>query len=257
MFDSDELDDDSIVIDDDQSIDTDESLESDQAEAKAADLEDEDLDYSKKVQKRIKTVVQQRNIERDARAAAEAENARLRQELEEHRKSIAEKEIADLKQQKLDALAIEDHQAVVDIDEKIMDHKTRQNAAPTRSEPTQQQQTVKQSDALAEWQSRNKWVFEDTNPKTLKANQIYNKLLERGFDPDDPDTYAEIDKRMAREVPMPSGGRPDRGETSASSGGVVPFTPEDKALMVEFGLDPSNKAHRTQWAKSKKEAERG
>lgn len=253
-----------MVSEDFEEVDNDIDLSLDDEELETPELpepepdEEDDQDYSKKVNKRIGKIVAQRNRERDQRLAEqsrreaiEQENMELRQALQQQRETTDQSTLEQLRKQKKDALEIDDYDAIVDIDEKIMDHKTRQ-APVFEPQPEPQPQPVAEvPEALQSWQQDNQWVFDPNHPKTVKANALYAKLLDSGFEPDDPDTFKELDKKLKREVPPPTPS-PDRGQVTAIGG--TQFTVEDKRLMPEFGLDPDNKEHRRQWAISKKQA---
>jgi hypothetical protein len=64
----------------------------------------------------------------------------------------------------------------------------------------QPQQAVEPDPKAEEWAQKNEWFGSD-EPMTLVAFNIHNKLLEQGFDPDDPMYYDEIDKQMRAEFP--------------------------------------------------------
>ena len=235
-----------IVVDEDEQVAVD--TESQDTESQDDDSSD-DKDYSKKVQQRISKVVQQRNIERDRRAALEKENNELREALHKNNAKASDDTIAQLKKQKVDALEIGDYQAVSDIDDQLMDYRTQQPV-----QETQQQPQAELPKTLTDWQQKNQWVFDNNNPKTKKANEIYAALLDEGYDDNDPDLFSELDKKLKRQIPPPTSS-PDRGQVTAGNG--VQFTAQDKELMTEFGLDPNNQVHRKQWAISKKAANNG
>lgn len=252
-------------VDDDQEAITqdEETEESDSGDVKPDDSsqDDDDSQYSTKVQKRINKVVQQRNIERDKRVALEQEAAKLREQLNKLQTDTAKETIAQLKQKKLEALEIDDHQAVLDIDEQLMEQKLREQyqreTPPTQEQDQQGNYSLELPKAMDDWQTANQWIFDDTDPKTAKAKQIYAELINEGFDAEDPDTFVELDKKLnkqPRAAPPPTS-PPDRGQVTES--GQFQFTSKDKELMQEFGLDPNNKEHRKQWAISKKEAQNG
>jgi hypothetical protein len=240
---------DSEQYEDDIDLSVDDDEEIIETEAEEPEAEDDDTDYSKKVQKRIGKVVQQRNVYRDRTEKAESENEQLRAKLAEFDSSSAKAELAVLRQQKIDALEVGDYEAYADIDDKLADIK----AKPVYQAPEQQEYQEPIAQQLVDWQQKNKWIFDSDNPRTKKANDIFFSLLDEGYEKDDPELYKIVDRKLRREVPPPAG-LPDRGQVSVSSSN---FTSQDKTLMAEFGLDPSNKAHRTQWAISKKAANNG
>lgn len=214
--------------------------------APVADVETTgDEDYSAKVQKRIGKVVKQRNIARERAEELARQNAELLEMLREGHKEMAEISLKKLREEKVEAASIDDWEKVAEIDERIIEAKSSQ------PQPRQEQKAEELPKALTDWQVRNRWVFEPENPKTIKANKIYAELVNDGFDPEDAETFEEIDKRMVTDRPPPSQ-PPDRGGAVGAANSE--FTAQDKAMMAEFGLDPTNKDHRIEWAKSKKAA---
>ena len=232
----------------DLSVDDEEEIIEAEVEGDEPEAEDDDNDYSKKVQKRIGKVVQQRNIYRDRTEKAESENEQLRAKLADLDSVSKKSELAALRQQKIDALEVGDYEAYADIDDKLADIKAKPVYQAPQEQQAEQEPIAQQ---LIDWQQKNKWIFDSDNPRAKKANEIFFSLLDEGYEKDDPELYKIVDQKIRREAP-PSAGLPDRGQVS--SAGSASFTQQDKTLMAEFGLDPNNKAHRTQWAIAKKAA---
>jgi hypothetical protein len=218
-------------------------------------------EHRETAQQRINKVIAERNIERDARLRLERENAELRQQQQEREHEYDKSTLEQLREKKLEALALDDFQAIVDIDEKIMELKARPTttyvtgpATPPAADTGNEPEPPYIPEAMDAWQQKNAWIFEDNNPRTVKAKRLYNKLLDDGFDPEDTDTFAELDKQLKRQIPPPSNS-PDRGQATPT--GTIQFTNEDKKLMIEVGMNPNEPDHRKRWLQSKKEVANG
>lgn len=235
----------------------------DEPEAKPVkkDKADEDDDYSRKVQKRIDKLVAERNIERQR-----AQELQDRLERIEHRfaeaddayeqRTVTDK-IAELRRRKIEAMEVGEFDRVADIDDEIMELRTKPRPAQQqRQQPVQQQQAPELPEAQQAWLAENDWFY---NPHKAalkeKANQTYLKLVqEEGFDPDEPDTYTELDKRLnvkrTQAAPPPAG--VNRGGATNSSSAGSKFTAEDARFMRDWGLDPNDATARAEFLKQKR-----
>jgi len=258
MIDDDELD---IVVDDDESP---EPLEFEEPESKEEEKPEEDDKeaYGRRVQKRIDKMVWKHSQELEKR---DREQAELRRELEELRKAhqeIAEERSrqsfdsrrSELLTRRKEAFEINDLDEVNDIDDELMDIKikSRKQEPPATQarQPGHPQEypPANYNEALANWQNRNQWVFDQSQAKRLgNANKLLEKLLSEGFDMEEPETYTELDKRLKREIPPPTGA-PDRGSPSRSD---KSFTEDDKRQMLKWGLNPNDAAQRKDWIKNR------
>jgi hypothetical protein len=220
--------------------------------------------YSKRVQKRIDLLAYERNIERDRVAKLEAEIEELKRHREKEVVAQTAQEIdaqrKELLQKKKDALEVGDYDAVVDLDEKLIDLKTQkqpsfdENGKYGKPEVQQQPQPIIPK-AMADWEAKNQWVYEQSNKEKVdKANALLEVLRLDGYELDDPDTYAELDRRLTKQriIPPPTGA-PDRGQLSGGSKDTQ-FTAKDKQLMRDWGLDPDNAKHRAEWIKNRSKA---
>jgi len=237
-----------------------------QEEVNKSEQEDKEA-YSKRVQKRINKIHWQN--QQEIKKRDEQLNA-LKQELEEikkHQKSQAEDsqftglqdKQKDLMNRRKDAMEIGDYDAVNTIDDELMDIKIQLKSKPSTDtkqttdnnyQEMQQRQEQQQpvNEAFAEWQNRNKWVFDQAQQSRLaKANQVYSQLLQEGYDEEELETYQELDKRLKKVLP-PAVGAPDRGQTVGNEKG---FTAEDRKMMVGFGLNPNDPSARKLWLKNK------
>ena len=200
-------------------------------EAKVDAEQDELEDYSKNVQKRIKTLTKKmREQERAAQSAYEyaknlqAENEVLKQNTNQYAENYQSEAENRLKAQRAQANAVlksayqdQDWDKVTkaqDILDKITVEESKIANGRLSIEPTteymqtplpqgiQQPQQAPQPDPAAEdWASKNEWFGED-EAMTLVAFNIHRRLVEEeGFDTNDPTYYTEIDKRMRAEFP--------------------------------------------------------
>lgn len=226
--------------------------------------DDEKESYSKRVQKRIDKLAYERNVERDKReqlerkiAAQEAEIEAIKQAQsalhEERQTKQVDQQKQDLLNQRKEYLEIGDYDEINRIDDALIDLKLKTRPAP---EPVKRESTPEPEapqayipDAMKAWYQSNQWVYDPNQKARLdKADAIYNKVLAEGYDPEDPDTYQEIDKRLKRVVPPPGTG-PDRGQITGDD--KTSFTAQDKRDMENWGLDPTNAQHRKEWIKQK------
>jgi len=200
-------------------------------EAKVDAEQDELEDYSKNVQKRIKTLTKKmREQERAAQSAYEyaknlqAENEALKKNTSQYAENYQSEAENRLKAQRAQANAVlksayqdQDWDKVTkaqDILDKITVEESKIANGRLSIEPTteymqtplpqgiQQPQQAPQPDPAAEdWASKNEWFGED-EAMTLVAFNIHRRLVEEeGFDTNDPTYYTEIDKRIRAEFP--------------------------------------------------------
>ena len=200
-------------------------------ETKVDQEQDELEDYSKNVQKRIKTLTKKmREQERAAQSAYEyaknlqAENEVLKQNTSQYAENYQSEAENRLKAQRAQANAVlksayqdQDWDKVTkaqDILDKITVEESKIANGRLSIEPTpeyqqtplpqglQQPQQAPQPDPAAEdWAGKNEWFGED-EAMTLVAFNIHRRLVEEeGFDTNDPTYYTEIDKRIRAEFP--------------------------------------------------------
>jgi len=200
-------------------------------ETKVDQEQDELEDYSKNVQKRIKTLTKKmREQERAAQSAYEyaknlqAENQVLKQNTSQYAENYQSEAENRLKAQRAQANAVlksayqdQDWDKVTkaqDILDKITVEESKIANGKLSIEPTteyqqtplpqglQQPQQAPQPDPAAEdWAGKNEWFGED-EAMTLVAFNIHRRLVEEeGFDTNDPTYYTEIDKRIRAEFP--------------------------------------------------------
>ncbi len=200
-------------------------------ETKVDQEQDELEDYSKNVQKRIKTLTKKmREQERAAQSAYEyaknlqAENQVLKQNTSQYAENYQSEAENRLKAQRAQANAVlksayqdQDWDKVTkaqDILDKITVEESKIANGRLSIEPTteyqqtplpqglqQPQQTPQPDPAAEDWAGQNEWIGED-EAMTLVAFNIHRRLVEEeGFDTNDPTYYTEIDKRIRAEFP--------------------------------------------------------
>ena len=128
-----------------------------------------------------------------------------------------------------------------------------------------------------QWMERNKWFGNEKYGVATGAVKTISAQLEReGISPDDARHYTELDRRLHQELPnlrsrlraeaprkadrpgpgtivAPARQAPARG----TSPNKVTLTRADLTNMRSFGMDPNNKAHLQQYARSKQEVANG
>jgi|TARA_R110000796_G_scaffold60819_2_gene140776 regulator of replication initiation timing len=192
--------------------------------------EDELVDYSKSVKKRISTLTKKmREQERAAQSAFEyaknlqAENETLKKNSSELNKNYQSEAENRLKSQRAQANAVlksayqdQDWDKVTkaqDILGKINLEEGKLATSKMTVQPTEnyqnyqepkaqtQAQAPKPDPKAEDWANKNDWFGEDET-MTLAAFNIHRKLIEEeGFDTTDPMYYTQIDKRMRYEFP--------------------------------------------------------
>ena len=207
-----------------------EVVEETSEEEPGEEKKDEYEDYSKNVQKRIATLTKKmREQERAAESAyayaksLQDENVKLKEsttQLNSNYQTEAENRLKSQRAQANNVLKsayqeqdwdkVTKAQEILDkitVEESKLQF-TKMQAPSVESaqaqvipNPLEQpQQTVQPDPKAEEWAQKNEWFGAD-EPMTLVAFNIHNKLLEQGFDPDDPMYYDEIDKQMRVEFP--------------------------------------------------------
>jgi len=231
-----------------------ENIESVSASTKDSD-DDEHLDYSKNVQKRIDKLTRKaREAERQQEAAIsfarnmQAENESLKgrvQNLDEGYVNEYGDRIASqtesLEKELETAIATSDTAAQVEAQKKLSQlaiEEERVRAAKVEQKRMQQQPPPQQAQQAPqvpsrpdpeaeEWARKNEWFGQD-DAMTFAAFGIHKTLVEQeAFDTSSPEYYAEIDKRMkeafphklnggSQEVSVSEGRRPQQAVASAT-----------------------------------------
>lgn len=223
----------SVELDDD----SDEVIEtaSDDEQTRTNVQDDDELDqYSENVQKRIrKLTAARRQAEEEASAAVQyiqqvqAQNEEYKKRLStvntgymsEYEGRISSQE-AQAKRALTEAYEAGDYDKVADAQQAISQiaiekerlrvqkgrsqaQAAQQNQAPQQQQQQQYQQPQQKRDPkLESWIGKNKWFGQD-KVMTGAARAIHETLIaEEGYDPTSDEYYAEIDKRMRREMPQ-------------------------------------------------------
>lgn len=228
----------SVVLEDDSTeevVENSEETKLSEDETTRTNVQDDDdeLDqYSENVQKRIKKLTAaRRKAEEEAAAAVQyiqqvqSENENIKQRLKtidkgyvsEYEGRITSQE-AQAKRALAEAHEAGDYEKVADAQSAIAQiaiEKERLRLQKARSEQDQQQVEVPQQaqpqaqpqpqqerdPKLEAWLSKNTWFGKDS-VMTGAARALHETLVaEEGFDPRTDEYYAEIDKRMRRELP--------------------------------------------------------
>lgn len=207
----------------------------DDDDQKASSGGEEELDkYSKQVQERInKLTFQRRQAEEEAAAAVQyiqqvqAQNEDMKRRLSnldkgymsEYEGRISSQE-AQAKRALAEAYEAGDYDRVADAQqaisqiaiekERLRVQKSRSQAAAAQQQQPQQQplpqqqrqqQAPQRDPKLEAWLGKNDW-FEKDKVMRSAARAIHETLVaEEGYDPTSDEYYAEIDKRMRREMP--------------------------------------------------------
>lgn len=228
----------SVEVDDDDSYvasasdDDDSDDDSTRTNVRDDDNDDSELGrYSKKVDKRIKKLTAaRRHAEEEAAAAVQyiqqvqAQNEQYKERLSnldkgymsEYEGRITTQE-AQAKRAMTEAYEAGEYEKVAEAQsaisqiaiekERLRMQKQRSAQQQQQQEQTQKQPQQRQAPArdlkLESWMEKNTW-FGPSGDKVMTgaARAIHNTLVaEEGFDPTSDDYYAEIDKRMRREMP--------------------------------------------------------
>lgn len=272
--------DDELIIEDEQTNEFDDSLnEPSTAEPETVGQQEKEADeqeeFSKRVQKRIDKLVYERNIEREERERERQENDKLRERLEQletryHEDNTKQQNdeinsrLSQLKARKAELYDEGDYNAAADIDDEIIELRLKQREAGQQAQrretgqPAQPQARPEPAqpnipEAQVKWLEQNDWYFNPVKAQQAQvANQAYLSLVDEGYDPNDPSTYKELDKRLnpKRETPPPTNGV-DRGNATGS-GKQVRFTQADVNKLREWGLDPNDVNVRKEYLRNKR-----
>ena len=222
----------SVELDDD-SDEVIETASEEETRTNVQDSDDDELDqYSENVQKRIrKLTAARRQAEEEAAAAVQyiqqvqAQNEEYKKRLStvntgymsEYEGRISSQE-AQAKRALAEAYEAGDYDKVADAQqaisqiaiekERLRVQKTRSQAAAAQQQQVPQQQyqqpqprQQQRDPKLESWLGKNQWFGQD-KIMTSAARVIHETLVaEEGYDPTSDEYYAEIDKRMRREMP--------------------------------------------------------
>jgi len=223
----------SVELDDD-SDEVIETASEEETRTNVQDNDDDELDqYSENVQKRIrKLTAARRQAEEEAAAAVQyiqqvqAQNEEYKKRLStvntgymsEYEGRISSQE-AQAKRALAEAYEAGDYDKVADAQSaiaqiaiekerlRVQKSKSQTEAAQAQAQPQQQYQQPQprqqqRDPKLESWLGKNQWFGQD-KVMTGVARTIHETLVaEEGYDPTSDEYYAEIDKRMRREMPQ-------------------------------------------------------
>lgn len=269
-------------------------------------------DYGRRVQNRLSKAIYQRNTERAAREEVEIKFSKvstdyeklkhdfelLKHEREESTFAHSKAEIESTLAQKRSALKAAmdegDTDKIADLNLEIAElggrrayfeqeenrFKQREKPKPPEEKPDNGGMPA----AARAWLTENRdWYYDPKNRAAIQAaGAIESALFDEGMHPDDPDTYAELDRRLELVYPKISKLRPKRKEQDEFeaddedeekepqprpkpkvSGVVIDsgrepgegrpgrFTERDAHNMRRFGFDPGNPEDRKAYLKHK------
>jgi hypothetical protein len=170
---------------------------------------------NKKRDKRIQQLVEDKKREAERNAALEAKLEALEKHMHEtnkasvnSRKNTLEQSLESLQGQLKNAIESDDAAAIVDIQNKMMQANMEyaavnyelQNTPEEYAAPVKQEQQPTASPYALEWIDEHPAFNDDEefNAAALGANA---KLLKLGFDPETPEFYEELDKRLSKRYP--------------------------------------------------------
>lgn len=263
-----------VVVGDDH-INTDESEVQDAQETheEKEDYTDEEKEeYGKRVQKRINQlngkiherddiIDRQRADQEELRKKIEALESRF-VESDTHRESEEiDSRLSEVQKRRVALLDDGDYENAIALDDELLDLKLRKRDLSTKQAKVDKEVVdeyrppVTQSqmpDAQREWLNDNEWYF---NPGKLddatKANNLYMSMIKEGYDPEEPETYEELTRRLQPRPKPPPTSSPDRGRVIGKAK-TAQMTKHDLERMRDFNLDPNNEKHRKAWLAEKR-----
>lgn len=245
-------------------------------EPEEEEVDDDLLDYSTKVARRIMRERRARRRAEDEAAEAAASDVAARTQLRAMQQTyvkMLDQGIADriaaqtqvLKRAREDSNTDDEVKAQAQLAE-LQNQKAQVEELKRRAEEDAKQPI---RNPMAEiWKKRNKWFgAAEASAETAAVRQIDHELAQSGYNPHTAEYFRELDRRILAKFPslkqpqrpgpkrqpksvVTQGGRPTGAP--APSGGKVVLTRADLENMRAFNLDPSNKAHLQEYAKQKR-----
>ena len=153
------------------------------------------LDYAKGLQQKYADIEKNysavdENYVKEYDARVDAEREQVKKSLQEAIEAQDSKKIMEANDQ-LTKLAVEKEKATIKLQQKET-QKEEQKKQPTQE---QIQQPVQPSPRAQEWASDNEWFGKD-KAMTNAAFGIHEDLIQKGFDAESEEYYAEVDKQM-------------------------------------------------------------
>lgn len=244
-----------------------------QEEAKEFD----DAEYGTKVQKRINKEVSKRKALESTLSQQQAYIASLQERLngieqrfssedQQRQQQEASQKLEDLKAARRRAYEEGDLETYDKLDDQYLDAKAEalvNRQAPKQQARQPQQQAQPQQEAIPTtmklWMDDNSGWFNnrpESAQKVKAANAMFDVMTDEGFDENDPQTYAELNRRLsaagviAKRSRDPMGAAPPNryagGPSSKSE-----FSNEDARIMRKYGLDPNDPKVRASYMRDK------
>lgn len=261
------------------------------------DADGEEEPYGRRVQKRINQLTKKtRELEQETQYWREKVLA-LEEQTKAQMADTVAKELSQSEQQltaqidsaraaKRKAIEEGDIDAQIRSDEQLLDLREQlaekrrkaealkqqpaEESVKPKTAPVAQDPTANLPEGTRQWLKGNPWFLEGADPRAAEiARTLDVELQEEGYSPDDPEMYAELDKRLSAVVPRraktapakppaPAAARPPRSPVATSSAdgqGPAPTKPvrrltqDDLATMRRWGLDPRSESDRRAWLK--------
>lgn len=275
----DEIKDEDIAVEDEAKNDDD-----------ASDDNDDNIDNSTtsndapKRENRLEKRINEISIQR---SATEAKNAELQKRLYELEKNQVLSEVSrtsnDITSQIKEAeerkeIYMEDnnYSAVTQIDKDLHDLRVKHSDNEYRKSQVEKAEFVPDTpiqeaqeipEIQQKWIEDNKW-FNKIPGKTAYANEVYDEMIEDGYDPSDPNLYDELNERInniskakygknnkPRNEQAPTPGNSEVGDGPTGSQRKSALTNADLAKMKKWGIDTTSKEARAEWLRNKRRAE--
>lgn len=244
----------------------------------AHEQEDEfdDAEYGKRVQKRISKEVSKRKALETTLSQQQAYIQQLQQRLqgieqrfshedEQKQQSEASKKLEELKAARRKAYEEGDLDAYDKLDDEYLEAKAE--AIVSKSRPQQAPQQARQAQPVQQdipspmksWMAEHAGWFNaapEHAAKVRAANALFDTLTSEGFDENDPQTYAELNKRLsaagviAKRARDPMGAAPQQRYAGGPSSSRE-FSNEDARIMRKYGLDPNDPKVRASYMRDK------
>lgn len=235
----------------------------------------DDAEYGKRVQKRISKEVSKRKALETTLSQQQAYIQQLQQRLqgieqrfshedEQKQQSEASKKLEELKAARRKAYEEGDLDAYDKLDDEYLEAKAE--AIVNRSRPLQQPQRQAPQQPAQDIPSPMKsWMAEHAGwfnaapehaAKVRAANALFDTLTSEGFDENDPQTYAELNKRLsaagviAKRARDPMGAAPQQRYAGGPSSSRE-FSNEDARIMRKYGMDPNDPKVRAAYMRDK------
>ncbi len=259
-------------------------------DAGAGHDDDDDKQYSARVQKRIGREVYRRKQaeENVGRLSTAVESLRAELEQIKSRNAVADAQAAEgtlqgklnsAKQRLRQAILDQDDEVAATATEEIADARAemREMAARQAWQREQQEQQGRQQqqqphipEAMGQWLIANEWYRSGQDQRAASiAQALFEDIRHEGHDPQDPNTYTELNKRiraampraaeMIKDIHAPPPARrresgPPTGISSVDGKTTAPakrtLTNADLDAMTQYGLDRNNPEHRKAWLRN-------